>query len=344
MKAIPLTRARHAGNFAIALRQKGVPVEGYLEASHLPVDLLETVNGDSVVSALSMLDFAEKAATVTGIRDLGFWAGTVPIAGYGDFGAHVVRSPSLYSAVQTFCTKVRGECSAADYHLTHDTSKAWFCHGPIGGGPPQQQHELYALTIMVQVIRLALGADWTPVRLRLQQTDAAALADNDFLLAANIEFGAKVTSIELPLEKLATPIKTPDDRTANHADTRLRSFPSSLPTDPLVALQKLVATYIGQSKHPSILVASEMMGVSPRTLQRYLGSKATSYSRLVDQVRFNMALPLLNDESVTISEISYQLGYSNIAHFSRAFSRITGMSPRSYRGILKRMRVHHHTR
>jgi hypothetical protein len=41
MKAIPLTRARHAGNFATALASKGVPVAGYLELCNLPGDLLE---------------------------------------------------------------------------------------------------------------------------------------------------------------------------------------------------------------------------------------------------------------------------------------------------------------
>ncbi len=59
MKAVPLTRARHAGNFAAALRSKGIPTERYLEGSHLPVDLLEEIDGGSVLSALSMLDFAE---------------------------------------------------------------------------------------------------------------------------------------------------------------------------------------------------------------------------------------------------------------------------------------------
>ena len=41
MKAVPLTRARHAGNFAAALRSKGIPTERYLEVSHLPVGLLD---------------------------------------------------------------------------------------------------------------------------------------------------------------------------------------------------------------------------------------------------------------------------------------------------------------
>jgi AraC-like DNA-binding protein len=56
---------------------------------------------------------------------------------------------------------------------------------------------------------------------------------------------------------------------------------------------------------------------------------------LIDEVRFDLAVPLLNDEALTITEIAYELGYANVAHFSRAFRRITGMSPRNYRNNSK---------
>lgn len=167
MKPIPLTRARHASNFAIALAKKGVPVERYLLRANLPADLQGDTGGDGIISAISMLDFAESAAMDSGILDLGFWAGTCPIGGYGDFGTRVAQATSLYGAIQTFCKEVRGECSEANYYLNHDRAKAWFCHGPVGS-PPLLQHELYALMIMTQVIQLAQGTDWHPVRVRLQ--------------------------------------------------------------------------------------------------------------------------------------------------------------------------------
>jgi AraC-like DNA-binding protein len=104
----------------------------------------------------------------------------------------------------------------------------------------------------------------------------------------------------------------------------------------LIILQELIAVQIRQSRKPTIELAAEVTGVTKRTLQRYLGSKATTYTKLVDQVRFKMAMPLLRDDSLSISGITQDLGYSNIAHFSRAFSRMTGLSPHAYRGLLKR--------
>jgi len=334
MKPIPLTRARHASNFAMALEQKGIPVERHLSRANLSADLLDNADGDGIISAISMLDFAESAAMDSGIRDLGFWAGTTPLSGYGNFGARVAFAPSLYGAIKTFCNEVLSECSEADYYLSHEESRAWFCHGPVPD-PSQQQHELYALMIMTQVIKLALGSDWHPSRVRLQTHNETSLRNNDYLLKTNIEFGAPVTAIEIPFKGLASALKPALEIIHDRKESGSDSHKTRFPTDPAIALQELIALTIKQSRQPTIEVAAEETGLSKRTLQRHLESKATTYTRLVDQVRFNLAIPLLNDESYSVTAISHELGYSNVAHFSRAFRRITGMSPRSYRYLLK---------
>ena len=131
MKSVPLTRVRHAENFVIALRDKGMPTERLLEKARLPAGVLRETSDDGIISALSMLDFAEISAHDTGIRDLGYWAGLVPLEGYGDFGRNVVAASTLYGAINTFCREVRGECSEADYFLRHDAPNAWFCHGAV---------------------------------------------------------------------------------------------------------------------------------------------------------------------------------------------------------------------
>ena len=335
MKSVPLTRARHASNFVIALEEKGAITDRLLNRANLPVGLLDCIGEDGVISALSMLDFAENAALHTGILDLGYWAGIVPLEGYGEFGKRVVSAPTLHSAITTFCRDVRSECSEADYYLKHDGASAWFCHGPVGNSALQQsQHELYALMIIIQVIQLALGSDWQPARIRLQSLDESGARNNDFLLKTDIEFGAPNTAVEFPVKSLATPLKRQIKATYASLDTD-SILTENLPGDPLVALKELITLYAKQSKMPSIELTAELAGVSRRTLQRFLNSKATSYSLLLDEVKFNMALPLLADKSNSITEISFQLGYANVAHFSRAFKRITGMSPKFYRNMLE---------
>lgn len=334
MKSVPLTRVRHASNFVIALEAKGAPTERLLNRANLSTELLNSIGDDGVISALSMLDFAENAALNNGILDLGYWAGIVPLEGYGEFGRRVINAPTLHSAITTFCRYVRCECSEADYYLKHDGSSAWFCHGPVHNATLQQsQHELYALMIIIQNIQLAMGSDWQPKRIRLQSLDESGARNNDFLLKTDIEFGAPITAVEFPLKSLATPLKQPV-KVAYASPDDNSELTENLPGDPLVALKELITLYATQTKMPSIELTAELAGVSRRTLQRFLSSKATSFSELLDEVKFNVALPLLADKSNSITGISFELGYANVAHFSRAFKRITGMSPKSYRNML----------
>jgi AraC-like DNA-binding protein len=62
-----------------------------------------------------------------------------------------------------------------------------------------------------------------------------------------------------------------------------------------------------------------------------LEEEGLTYSRLVEKVRFERAIYWLSDPSIQSVDISADLGYSDAAHFSRAFKRWTGLSPREYR-------------
>ncbi|MET3880464.1 AraC family transcriptional regulator [Chitinophaga sp. OAE865] len=47
-------------------------------------------------------------------------------------------------------------------------------------------------------------------------------------------------------------------------------------------------------------------------------------------LRMEMAVRLLKDKKLTVSEVGYQLGFTNLSHFSRVFARYHGMKPKQY--------------
>ena len=57
----------------------------------------------------------------------------------------------------------------------------------------------------------------------------------------------------------------------------------------------------------------------------------TRYSEVLDQTRFDAASELLQDPDIKVTDVALQLGYSDSAHFSRAFKRVAGVNPRVYR-------------
>ena len=79
-----------------------------------------------------------------------------------------------------------------------------------------------------------------------------------------------------------------------------------------------------------VRIASEM-GLSRRTLQRKLSAEGTTFEKVLDELRHQMALHYLGGRKVTANETAYLVGFSDPAAFARAFKRWTGTSPGAMR-------------
>jgi AraC-like DNA-binding protein len=71
--------------------------------------------------------------------------------------------------------------------------------------------------------------------------------------------------------------------------------------------------------------------MSKRTLQRRLAGAGTSLAALSQEVRRFLALEYLADRSLSITEVSFLLGFSSLSAFDRAFKTWTGRTPAEYR-------------
>jgi len=81
--------------------------------------------------------------------------------------------------------------------------------------------------------------------------------------------------------------------------------------------------------HEKDIAAS--LGVSLRTMQRQLAEQQQSFRQLLDAIRQQLAEQYLANSQLSLSEITYLLGFANQANFTRAFTRWHGMPPSSYR-------------
>ena len=71
--------------------------------------------------------------------------------------------------------------------------------------------------------------------------------------------------------------------------------------------------------------------MSARTLQRRLGEAGTQFSEVLDGVRADEAKRALLSSAVPLAEIAWKLGFADLATFSRAFKRWTGLPPGTFR-------------
>ena len=73
--------------------------------------------------------------------------------------------------------------------------------------------------------------------------------------------------------------------------------------------------------------------LSPRSLRRRLAEENTSYRKLVDEVRAEMAIKYLRETDLSIDEVAAALGFSDVANFRHAFHRWTKTTPGQFMSV-----------
>ena len=74
-----------------------------------------------------------------------------------------------------------------------------------------------------------------------------------------------------------------------------------------------------------------VLGTSSRSLHRKLNDLNTSYKVILDDTRKHLAMQYIKQSDLSITTITYQLGFLDSSSFSRSFKRWAGCSPSDYR-------------
>ncbi|BBP74194.1 transcriptional regulator [Pseudomonas sp. Ost2] len=144
-------------------------------------------------------------------------------------------------------------------------------------------------------------------------------------LGANLEMNAEYNMIEFDRELLEIPLQN----TRDDAWKTTRALSSTARAADVLARQ------ISDQEQSRLASISRKMGMSPRTLQRRLEYCGIDFDALRDETRRNEAFQLIASGKYTATEIAYMVGYSDPAHFTRAFKRWTGSPPSRYRAVLQ---------
>jgi AraC-like DNA-binding protein len=110
---------------------------------------------------------------------------------------------------------------------------------------------------------------------------------------------------------------------------------SELPSeDPLLERVRAAIVEELHASRGELEPVARRLAMSPRTLQRRLTERATTYQTVLVQARRAVADRILRDPKRTILDAADALGYADLPSFYRAFKRWTGQTPADWRGTL----------
>jgi len=328
---IALVRSSALHPFLPFLQEIGSPVEKLLSVSKVPRKSLEDPNG--LIPMASGAAFLDQAAKAGGLPNLGLLVGQrTKVEQLGTFGGLIRSSLTLNEALDTAQRMIASYDSSAKLWLERRGDLAWFCHRLLtdynGGGHQASQ---YSLMLMLNLVRLAAGPDWKATAIHLQMPYNSDVAGFEAFKDTPLVFGQRLSAIVLPTKLLNLPLNPHGHDlwplTWLEADALKQTAPA---LDLAGSVRQLLKTQL-RDGYPGIQRLAESAGTSARTLQRRLNEEGIQYSHLVDEVRFDLAIELMNRPAVKMRDIARELGYRDCANFTRAFRRWAGVAPNEFR-------------
>jgi AraC-like DNA-binding protein len=200
----------------------------------------------------------------------------------------------------------------------------------VGVARAVDRHQMeFFIATLVRLCRQLTGRQLSPNRIKLIHRRTEVPAEFRTFFGCEIEFGSDIDEVAYPEACARLPVVDADpylnSLLVKYCDEalsirRVRSSAWRL------RVENAIAPLLphGQARIAEI---SQRLAVSPRTLERRLASEGMTFSRVLDELRFDLARRYLQERNLPISEIAWLLGYRETSAFNHAFKRWSGRSP-----------------
>ncbi len=201
---------------------------------------------------------------------------------------------------------------------------------PIPQSPIRQSYEL-AIGVLFRMFRTLLGARWRAESINFTHRPPADLTVHRRMFGPIVQFGSDFNGLTCASSDLDAPNPTADPALAEFAARYVQSLPGaehrSLSDETQKAIYLLLPT--GQA---SIGRVAASLGLNDRTLQRRLLAEGGDFSRLLNDIRRELAVRYVAGGDFPLARIAGLVGYSRQTSFNRWFAAEFGASPTRWRG------------
>ena len=334
MRKTGFTRASTLGPIADFVSESGGSIESVFRRADLPLGILNAP--DALVPLREHFRLLDVAARAVGDELFSARLGQlVSTSDLGVFGKWITQAVCLHEAILRANSGLSYMMQSATQLVLRrkGTQAVWAYELSDPAIEGRQQNIFLALAHMVAVVRHYMGADWSPEAIFICGAPVDAKGQLEQVVKTHVSFSPADSAIVFDWRLLASlnPDK-PRHVTGLDSQDLDRAFGVPDPSSFAETVSALIALEL-LDRYPTLSWVSAKAGLAERTLQRRLAALGIQFSELVQQNLQRRAFSLLRYTDLSVTEIAGHLGYSDSAHFSRAFERWTSMPPSCWRAL-----------
>jgi len=254
----------------------------------------------------------------------------------GALGFAWLASSSLRTALQRMSRYARVINDKLSISLDEDTSNLVVTLTARAPSRSESMREDAQLAILIRCCRAIAGERFSPARVRFKHPEPADSSHFFELFRCPIEFGSTDTSMFIPRDVADKRLTGSNDELARlneHIVVKYLAHASK--TDTVNRAKAAIIDGMASGGVSEAMVA-EKLHMTARNLHRKLAMDGTSFKTLLNDVRQELAQQYIADRSLTLTEISFMLGFSEVSSFSRAYKSWTGKSPSAARPTVRK--------
>ncbi len=317
------------------LESFGVPCEPILKTARLCRADLEDPTRSAPFADLDRL--VGMCVRETGCPHFGLLMGQyVNIQAFGVAGRVARNAPSVGAALNDLAAYFVLHDNGGSINVSIHEGSVTFSYGVHVTGL-RHANQVYDLAVaaMVNVMRQLCGAGWHPDAVLLPRRRPANIRPYRDYFNAPLRFDSILAAIVFPEHCLTQRIVDADPllRTllADNASNAIARRDPVVHGDVRRAIRLLLLT-----RQCSRAEVARRLGLHERALGRRLQATGTTFQRLLDETREEIARQLLCDTDIPVARVAAALGYGDATVFTRAFTRWIGHTPSEFRAQLSR--------
>ena len=315
------------------MAESGLNPAKYLEMAGMK-SISEQVFWDEVPYQ-DYLNFVEAVLTAD-IPALAFRTGLkFSILDQGLVGYAIISSPTLGQAIKAL--EHYGELLGAGHviheHLKLDDKRALYTIECSLSSPALRQFEIEQHSAQflnsVPLFVVHPGFRFSQINYSFPRPQYAEHIER--LVSCPVLWDQPATELIFDRSWLDTPMSSANDLIADFCQQQCKALMQQVSNDPLLSTKLKNRIRRHPARIPSLSEFASQNNISSRSLHRRLADEGTSYQEIVHSMRMSLAEQFLKQTDRSIKDICFQLGYTEVPNFQRAFRLWSGTTPARYR-------------